>query len=67
MPDPTSSDHPVDELAEELARRWRSGERPSVEEYAARYPQWEDWGSATRKRLPAASGWPSWRRPWLGC
>src|SRR5437763_14069937 len=32
----------VDELAEEFARRWRAGERPSVEEYAQRYPQWAD-------------------------
>jgi serine/threonine protein kinase/Flp pilus assembly protein TadD len=26
-------------LAEELARRWRAGERPAVEEYLARYPE----------------------------
>src|SRR5438105_299271 len=29
----------VDELAEEFARRWRAGERPSVEEYAEQYPE----------------------------
>jgi eukaryotic-like serine/threonine-protein kinase len=29
----------VDELAEEFARRWRAGENPSVEEYAARHPE----------------------------
>src|SRR5262245_15317759 len=40
----------VDELAEEFARRWRAGERPSVEEYAARYPQWAD---EVRAVLPA--------------
>jgi serine/threonine protein kinase len=40
MTDPTSSNNPVDELAEEFARRWRDGECPSVEEYVARYPQW---------------------------
>jgi serine/threonine protein kinase len=30
--------NPVDELAEEFARRLRAGEHPSVEEYAARHP-----------------------------
>jgi tetratricopeptide (TPR) repeat protein/tRNA A-37 threonylcarbamoyl transferase component Bud32 len=29
----------IDELAEEFACRWRAGERPSVEEYARRYPE----------------------------
>jgi eukaryotic-like serine/threonine-protein kinase len=33
-------ENPVDDLAEEFARRWRGGERPSVEEYAARFPHW---------------------------
>src|SRR5262249_38674587 len=33
------ADNSVDELAEEFARRWRAGEEPSVEEYAARHPQ----------------------------
>jgi hypothetical protein len=32
----------IDELAEEFARRCRAGERPSVEEYAQRYPAWAD-------------------------
>jgi serine/threonine protein kinase len=36
------ADSPVDDLAEEFARRWRQGERPSIEEYAARFPQWAD-------------------------
>lgn len=30
----------VDDVAEEFARRWRNGERPSVEEYMKRYPRW---------------------------
>jgi serine/threonine protein kinase len=30
----------VDDLAEEFARRWREGERPSIEEYTARFPNW---------------------------
>ena len=29
---------PLDDLAEEFACRWRAGERPSVEEYAVRFP-----------------------------
>src|SRR5262249_21111319 len=37
-----ADEDPVDALAEEFARRWRAGERPTVEEYARRYPQWED-------------------------
>jgi tetratricopeptide (TPR) repeat protein len=40
MPDAHAGGSPVDELAEEFARRWRDGERPSVEEYATRFPQW---------------------------
>lgn len=31
---------PVDVLAEEFAERWRRGDRPSVGDYAARFPQW---------------------------
>jgi tetratricopeptide (TPR) repeat protein len=40
MTDTQPGDNPVDDLAEEFARRWRDGERPSVEDYAARFPQW---------------------------
>src|SRR6516165_7628915 len=29
----------VEHLTEEMSRRWRSGERPVVEEYLALYPQ----------------------------
>ncbi|HTK77441.1 MAG TPA: serine/threonine-protein kinase, partial [Gemmataceae bacterium] len=36
------ADNSVDELAEEFARRWRAGEEPSVDDYAARHPQWAD-------------------------
>jgi tetratricopeptide (TPR) repeat protein/tRNA A-37 threonylcarbamoyl transferase component Bud32 len=42
MTDTHCSDDPVDDLAEEFARRWRDGERPTVEEYAARFPQWAE-------------------------
>ncbi len=31
--------HPVDVLADEFAQRLRSGERPSIEDYANRYPE----------------------------
>ncbi len=34
--------NPVEELAEEFAERHRRGERPSIDEYTARYPQWAD-------------------------
>jgi tetratricopeptide (TPR) repeat protein len=40
MRDATSNDSTLDDLTEEFARRWRAGERPSVEEYAERYPQY---------------------------
>jgi serine/threonine protein kinase len=39
MDEPKTDVNRVDDLAEEFARRWRAGEQPSVEEYAARYPQ----------------------------
>ena len=42
MIDTASSTDPLDDLTEEFARRWRDGEHPSVEEYAARFPQWAD-------------------------
>jgi tetratricopeptide (TPR) repeat protein len=50
MPEPTSPANVVDELAEEFARRWRAGELPSVEDFAARFPQWAD---QLRAVLPA--------------
>src|SRR4051794_22512907 len=31
--------HPVDLVAEEFARRCRAGERPKVDDYAARHPE----------------------------
>jgi serine/threonine protein kinase len=52
MCEPKSDDNPVDELAEEFARRWRAGERPDVEEYAKKYPQWAD---EIRALLPAVA------------
>src|SRR5262249_62317784 len=42
MSDTTPVENPVDALAEEFARRWRAGERPTVEEYAERHPAWAD-------------------------
>ena len=40
----------VDELAEDFAHRWRAGERPSIEEYVLRCPQYAD---EIRSVLPA--------------
>jgi serine/threonine-protein kinase len=41
--DPSASDrNPVEELAEEFVERYRRGERPSLQEYAERYPVWAD-------------------------
>ena len=34
--------HPIDELAEEFVARYRRGERPSVSEYARKYPEFAD-------------------------
>ena len=42
MTDILSSNNPVDDLAEEFARRFRDGERPSIEDYARRHPKWAD-------------------------
>jgi serine/threonine protein kinase len=50
MPESKREEDRVDELAEEFARRWRSGDEPSVEEYALRYPQWAE---QIREVLPA--------------
>ncbi len=50
MAEPKTDENRVDELAEEFACRWRAGDRPSVEEYAARYPRWAE---EIRTVLPA--------------
>jgi tetratricopeptide (TPR) repeat protein len=50
MTDAEPTGNPLDDLAEEFARRWREGERPSVEEYVDRFPQWAD---DIRELLPA--------------
>ena len=42
MNEVTSTTDPLDDLAEEFAHRCRDGERPSVADYAARFPQWAD-------------------------
>src|SRR5947208_339340 len=38
MPDSSADRDPLDRLAEEFVARLRAGERPSLEEYAARLP-----------------------------
>src|SRR5437763_2439436 len=50
MSDPSAERNPVDVLAEEFAERVRRGERPSVEEYVERHPQW---GGQIRELFPA--------------
>lgn len=50
MSDRKTRDASVDDLAEEFARRWRDGERPTVEEYATRYPHW---ANEIRELFPA--------------
>ncbi len=50
MAEGKSDENLVDELAEDFARRWRAGERPSVTEYAERYPACAD---EIRSVLPA--------------
>src|SRR5262249_42357805 len=50
MMGPASCYDPWDGRVEEFVQRWRKGERPSVEEYVAEYPQWE---SDFRDVLPA--------------
>jgi serine/threonine protein kinase len=39
MDSSSSERHPVEQLAEEFAARQRRGEKPSIEEYTARYPE----------------------------
>ena len=39
MSDAQPDRDPIDQIAEEFALRVRSGEQPTVEEYAERYPQ----------------------------
>ena len=41
---------PIDRLAESFLTRFRAGERPSIEEYAAKYPELAD---EIRDLLPA--------------
>lgn len=50
MIDTLANGDPLDDLAEEFARRWRNGEQPSIEEYAARFP---DWADRIRELFPA--------------
>jgi hypothetical protein len=46
----SSNREPVERLAEEFALRYRRGERPSLTEYAERYP---DLAGAIRELFPA--------------
>jgi serine/threonine protein kinase/formylglycine-generating enzyme required for sulfatase activity/tetratricopeptide (TPR) repeat protein len=50
QPDGSGKDALLDQLADEFAARYRRGERPSVQEYAARYP---DLAEAIRELFPA--------------
>lgn len=49
---------PLEMLAEEFAQRWRRGEKPSVGDYAARFPQW---ASQIRAVLPSVAKMEQWR------
>jgi WD40 repeat protein len=40
--DSSSGRDPVEALAEEFVQRYRQGDRPTLQEYADRYPQWAD-------------------------
>ncbi|HZT83426.1 MAG TPA: protein kinase [Gemmataceae bacterium] len=42
MPSSSSGRHPVELLAEEFAQRYRHGERPTLREYAERYPEYAE-------------------------
>src|SRR5437660_83341 len=50
MAETESKESVLDELAEDFARRWRAGERPSVEGYALQFP---GWANEIRDLLPA--------------
>jgi WD40 repeat protein/serine/threonine protein kinase len=39
---PSSDREPLEQLAEEFIERHRRGEKPSLDDYVARYPQWAD-------------------------
>src|SRR6516225_553062 len=42
MTDPAPQRNPVEKLAQEFVERHRGGERPSLSEYTARYPELAD-------------------------
>ena len=42
MAHPSAERHPVERLAEEFIDRHRRGERPTLTEYAEKYPEWAD-------------------------
>ena len=50
MSEPTSDRDPFELVAESFLARYRAGERPSIEEYAARHPELAD---QIRRLLPA--------------
>ena len=50
MSEPTSDRDPFEVVAESFLARYRAGERPSIEEYAARHPELAD---QIRRLLPA--------------
>lgn len=42
MTESSGDRNPVEQLAEEFVERFRRGERPSLHDYTAKYPQWAD-------------------------
>ena len=60
MSDSTSDRDPIEVLADSFLARFRRGERPSVEEYAAKHPELAD---EIRELLPALAPAPAPARP----
>src|SRR5262245_61306422 len=50
MPDSSTHRDPIEQMADSFLARYRAGERPSIEEYAAKYPELAD---EIRELLPA--------------
>ena len=54
MNDSTAERDPIDLLADSFVGRLRAGQRPSIAEYAARYPAL---AGELQELLPASSSW----------
>src|SRR3954471_7540856 len=50
MPESSSDRDPIEKLADSFVARFRAGERPSIDEYVARYPEL---AGEIRELLPA--------------